>query len=92
MRNIDISEVLSDVFAETKQAIATEKSQIRGYWFVVGHTINGGRFYSEPFWDFEKAVDYEEDLEDIVKFFGGGTVEILRISDYDYDVVSIIRI
>ena len=84
--------VLEDVFAETDRFVNTEKHRIRSWWFVVAHTINGGRFYSEPFEDFNDAQAYYDSLKGLVHYFGGGHVEMLRINDYDYDVVAISRI
>lgn len=84
--------VLEDVFAETDRFVNTEKHRIRSWWFVTAHTINGGRFYSEPFEIFEDAQNYFDDMKNLIRYFGGGHVELLRISDYDYDVVAISRI
>jgi len=84
--------VLEDVFAETDRFVNTEKHRIRSWWFVTAHTINGGRFYSEPFEVFTEAQAYFDDIKNLVQYFGGGHVELLRISDYDYDVVAISRI
>lgn len=85
-------QVLNDVFAETDHLINKEKHDIRSWWFVSAHTINGGRFYSEPFKDFDNARDYYDDIKGLVHYFGGGHVEMLRISDYDYDVIAVSRI
>lgn len=84
--------VLEDVFAETDHFVNEEKHRIHSWWFVVGHTINGGRFYSEPFELFDDARFYYDDIKGLVQYFGGGYVEMLRINDYDYDVVAISRI
>lgn len=84
--------VLDDVFAETDRFVNKEKHRIRSWWFVTAHTLNGGRFYSRPYEDFDEAVDYFENIKDVIKYFGGGVIELLRINDYDYDVVAISRI
>jgi hypothetical protein len=84
--------ILEDVFAETDRFLNGEKHCIRSWWFVTAHTINGGRFYSEPFENFDDAQDYYDNIKSLVQYFGGGHVEMLRISDYDYDVVAISRI
>ena len=83
--------VLEDVFAETDRLV-TNDHRIRSWWFVTAHTINGGRFYSEPFMDFDEACAYYDDIKNLVHYFGGGYVELLRINDYDYDVFAISRI
>ena len=85
-------QVIEDVFAETDHFVSEKDNRIRSWWFAVGHTVNGGRFYSEPFELFDDACSYYDDLKELVKYFGGGHVELLRISDYDYDVVAISRI
>lgn len=84
--------ILEDVFAETDRFLNDKKHCIRSWWFVTAHTINGGRFYSEPFENFDDAQDYYDNIKSLVQYFGGGHVEMLRISDYDYDVVAISRI
>lgn len=84
--------ILEDVFAETDRFVNSEKHRIRSQWFVTAHTINGGRFYSHPFEIFDDACEFYNDIKGLVHYFGGGHVEMLRINDYDYDVVAISRI
>ena len=83
---------IEDVFAETDRLINFEKKRIRSWWFVTAHTINGGRFYSEPFEYFEMANHYFYEIKELVQYFGGGYVEMLRINDYDYDVIACSRV
>ena len=85
-------QVIEDIFAETDRFVNAEKHRIRSWWFVTAHTINGGRFYSEPFEIFDDARDYYDSIKSMIEYFGGGHVELLRISDYDYDVVAVSRI
>lgn len=85
-------QVFEDVLAETDRLVNEKKSHIRSWWFVTAHTINGGRFYSEPFVLFDDAARYFDDIKSIVEYFGGGCIEMLRINDYDYDVVAVSRI
>lgn len=85
-------QVIEDVFAETDRFVNPEKHRINSWWFVTAHTINGGRFYSEPFELFDDARNYYDNIKTLVHYFGGGHVEMLRISDYDYDVVAVSRI
>lgn len=85
-------QVIEDVFAETDRFVSEKDNRIRSWWFVTAHTINGGRFYSEPFELFDDAQSYYDNIKGLVEYFGGGHIELLRISDYDYDVVAISRI
>lgn len=87
-----MSVIDDDVLAETDHLINTSRFRICSWWFVTAHTINGGRFYSEPFENFDDARNYYDDIKNLVHYFGGGHVELLRINDYDYDVVAISRI
>lgn len=84
--------ILNDVLAETDNFINSDFSSGRNWWFVVAHTINGGRFYSEPFYTLDNATSYYHSIKGLVNYFGGGHVELLHISDYDYDVIAISRI
>lgn len=84
---------LPDVFAESDHFLTQTCIQKTGkMFFVTAHTINGGRFYSEPFYDSIAAENYFHEIEGLVKYFGGGSVEMLHISEYDYDVLAISRI
>lgn len=83
---------LDDIMAETDILVNDDPHGIHSWWFVTAHTINGGRFYSEPFYIFDDAVQYYNDIKGLVTYFGGGHVELLRISDYDYDVIAVSRI
>lgn len=84
--------VYSDVLAESDHLVNPTHSDAHNWWFVVGHTVNGGRFYSEPFTNYHMAEHYYDELKSLVTYFGGGYVELLSISEYDYDVVAISRI
>lgn len=84
--------IFNDVLAETDNLINNNLSGGRNWWFVVAHTINGGRFYSEPFYTLDNATSYYHNIKGLVNYFGGGHVELLHISDYDYDVIAISRI
>lgn len=93
---MDASTVISalpDVFAESDRFLTKIRIQEPGkMFFVTAHTINGGRFYSEPFYDSAAAENCFHEIEEVVKYFGGGSVEMLHISKYDYDVLAISRI
>jgi len=84
--------IFNDVLAETDNFINNNLSCGHSWWFVVAHTINGGRFYSEPFYTLDNATSYYHSIKGLVNYFGGGHVELLHISDYDYDVIAISRI
>lgn len=84
--------ILEDVLANSDRILNKEKTKICSWWFVAAHTINGGRFYSEPFKIFDEACKEFNRYEDVVQWFGGGHVELLRISDYDYDVIAYSRV
>lgn len=57
-------------------------------YFVVGRTLNGGRFYSENV-DWETAVEYYRDYKNIVHYFGGGDVVVYKeqLNEFGYDEV-----
>lgn len=82
---------VDDLYAQTDRLVSTDPLNAR-YYFVVGHTINGGRFYSETFTDSLDAINTYHDYYDTVKYFGGGTVELFRITDNDFDIISISRV
>lgn len=87
-----MQQILDDVYAQTDHLIYKEQNNIKSWWFITAHTINNGRFYSEPFENFDNAVVYYNDIKSMVEYFGGGYVEMLRINDYDYDVIAVSRI
>lgn len=80
-----------DLYAQTDRLINPENSTTR-YFFVTAHTINGGRFYSETFTDCLDAIDIYHSYCDTIKYFGGGIVELFRIDENDFDVISVSRI
>ena len=88
-----VASALPDVFAESDRFLTQIHIQRPGkMFFVTAHTINGGRFYSEPFCNSTAAENYFHEIEGLVRYFGGGCVEMLYISEYDYDVLAISRI
>lgn len=56
-------------------------------YFVVVHTINGGRFYSEVVQDSEAAYQLFSDYCDIAEYFGG-TCELFYINQDGYEVIE----
>ena len=82
--------ILEDVFAETEK-LAGETMETR-YYFVSCHTINGARFYSEPFEGSFDALETFEDYKGLCDYFGGGVVELFRIDDIDFDIIAVARI
>lgn len=93
MDMVTVVSALPDVLAESNHFLTqTCIQKIDEMFFVTAHTINGGRFYSEPFYDSITAENYFHEIEGLVRYFGGGSVEMLHISEYDYDVLAISRI
>lgn len=82
--------LLEDVFAQTAKFVAEPIKNC--YYFIAAHTINGARFYSEPYSSAINAVDNYNDYIDLVKYFGGGTVELFKIDEQDFDVISVSRV
>lgn len=89
-----VASALPDVFAESDRFLTQIHIQkpAKKMFFVTAHTINGGRFYSEPFYNSTAAENYFHEIEGLVRYFGGGSVEMLCIGEYDYDVLAISRI
>ena len=56
-------------------------------YFVVVHTINGGRFYSEVVQGSEAAYELFSDYCDMAEYFGG-TCELFYINEDGYDVIE----
>ena len=56
-------------------------------YFVVVHTINGGRFYSEVVQGSEAAYELFSNYCDVAEYFGG-TCELFYINKDGYDVVE----
>lgn len=84
--------LISDIFAETDYLTNSENLEKYSWYFVVAHTVNGGRFYSEPFYDYLSAENYFSDIRGLVEYFGGGQIEMLNINEKDYDVIAISRL
>lgn len=82
-------DLIPDIVAQTD---AFSSNHWASWYFVCAHTINGGRFYSEPFSVIDDAYNCYKDFKVLVHYFGGGSIELLRITDQDYDVISIYRI
>lgn len=78
------------VFAQTDRLVA-EPSQTT-FYFVAAHTIDGARFYSETFEDVISVIDVYHEYESVVSYFGGGIVELFRIDEKDFDIISTSRV
>ena len=83
--------MISDVMACSKRIIQNE-DYTNNFYFIVAHTYSGDRFYSEPFNTFTEANNVFSSYESMIKYFGGGTVEILYITDFDFDVIMYSRV
>lgn len=81
---------ITDVFAQTDRFINAPVET--RYYFIAAHTIDGGRFYSPSFTDVMDAVDCYQDYVDMVKYFGGGIIELFRIDEIDFDIISVSRV
>ena len=84
--------ILEDVFAQTDYFITQSKPAETRYYFIAAHTINGARFYSETFKNSIDAIKTYNLYEDTVSYFGGGTVELFRIDEEDFDIIAISRV
>lgn len=84
--------ILEDVFAQTDHFINETSSDEIRYYFIAAHTINGARFYSEPFENVMDAVQQYIVYEDTIDYFGGGTVELFRIDPDDFDIIAVSRV
>lgn len=82
--------MLTEVFAQTDHFINIESKD--QFYFVSLHTINGGRFYSEPFKNIQDAIDRYLDFKNIGIYFGGGIVELFKIDEMDFDIISTSRV
>ncbi len=89
--NNELSSVIDDIYAQTDRLYSKEKNTTL-YYFIAAHTLNGGRFYSEVFKTFAEAFTAYSSYIDMVKYFNGGYVELFRINNEDFDIVSISRI
>lgn len=59
---------------------------------VVGRVTCGKRFYSETIEDYYKACKLFSLYQDVVKYFGGGEVELICVSKEDYDIINFSKI
>ena len=82
--------IFETVFAQTDRLVAEPKANT--FYFVAAHTIDGARFYSETFDDVISTIDVYFEYEDVVRYFGGGIVELFRIDENDFDIISTSRV
>lgn len=82
---------MDDIFAQTDKLYNKNQPKTL-YYFVTAHTINGGRFYSETFSSSIEAMPIYNDYKNMVDFFGGGYVELFRIDENDFEIISISRV
>lgn len=55
-------------------------------YFVVAHTINGGRFYSQTL-GWEDVTEEFRKYKNVVRFFGGGYVQLYERTFDNYEIV-----
>jgi hypothetical protein len=56
-------------------------------YFVIVHTINGGRFYSEAVQGSEAAYELFSSYCDIAEYFGG-ICELFYVNEDGYDIID----
>lgn len=69
----------------------TEQSYI-GTFFAVARTITGARYYSETYKDYNFVYNIFLLYKDMVKYFGGGNIELYCITPNGYDILESIHI
>lgn len=84
-----VTDFLDDLYAQTDVLFDGKEPQFVPYYFIAAHTIHGGRFYSEVFKNSLEALEIYPQYADMVQYFGGGQVELFRITENDYDVIAI---
>ena len=58
-----------------------------GYYMIAGLCITGARFYSEILFNITKAKTEFEKYAAVVKYFGGGTVNLYNITNDFCDII-----
>jgi len=58
-----------------------------GYYTIAGLCTKGARFYSENIFDIHKAKIEFEKYAAVVKYFGGGTVNLYNITNEFCDII-----
>ena len=82
----------SCVISQKVESTSSTETKVYGLFSVIGRATCGGRFYSESFDDYKKAYQLFSLYKDVVKYFGGGEVELICVSKEGYDIVDISRI
>ena len=57
-------------------------------YFVVGRTNLGARFYSETTYSYDIAEILFKDYCGVVKYFGGGEVELFYTNSISYNIIK----
>lgn len=81
----------NQVLLEKNNNIITQ-TKLYNMFFVIGRTFCGGRFYSETTENYEQAYQLFSSYKDIIKYFGGGEVELVCVSKEGYDIIDICKI
>ena len=93
MNSVKFEDSIDTLYAQSDRLYMPQDNKTYPYYFVAAHTVNGGRFYSETFQASIDAMPIYQDYADIiVKYFGGGQVEMFRIDENDFDIISMTQI
>lgn len=84
-----VADFLDSIHAQTDLVFETKSDKFTPYYFIAAHTVRGSRFYSETFKSSLDALEVYPQYVDMIQYFGGGQVELFRITEDDYDVISI---
>lgn len=77
-----------DIIAQTDLVLSENTMNVNGFYFVVAHTDSGTRFYSDPVATFDKAEQVYNQYIDVINYFNGGNIQLYKINDDDFEVIS----
>ena len=72
--------------------IIESETKLYNMFSVIGRATRGSRFYSETVKDYEKAYKLFSCYQDVIKYFGGGEVELICVSKDGYDIIDTCKI
>ena len=81
-----------DIIAQTDLVLSENTMNVNGFYFVAAHTDSGTRFYSDPIATFDKAEQIYNQYIDVINYFNGGNIQLYKINDDDFEVISYSRI
>ena len=62
------------------------KTMFKRDYFIVAHTVNGARFYSENI-DWEDTTEMFRKYKSLTSYFGGGNVQLYERVFDDYKII-----